>query len=138
MTDSIRVRASVAVVRDGRILLVPHHDTEVGPVQWVIPGGSVRYGEGLQQAALREFEEEAGLQAGIVALLSVNEVILPQRPWHSITVTFSGYISAGDLTCEEHPKHGTKMPQWLSADELRTLEYHPRPAVEGALGIEAA
>jgi len=55
LSGEIRVRACLAVVQDGRVLLVPHYDTDVGPVQWVIPGGRMKYGERLQEAALREF-----------------------------------------------------------------------------------
>jgi hypothetical protein len=32
MPADIRVRVNLAVVRDGQILLVPHYDTDAGPV----------------------------------------------------------------------------------------------------------
>jgi len=52
---------------------VSHYDTDVGPVQWIIPGGRVRYGERLQETARRESQEETGLQAQVVGLLGVSE-----------------------------------------------------------------
>jgi 8-oxo-dGTP diphosphatase len=68
MEEEIRIRACLAAVRDGQILLVPHCGTDAGPVQWTIPGGRVAFGEGLRAAALCEFEEETGLQAEVKGL----------------------------------------------------------------------
>lgn len=85
----------VAVVQDGRILLVPHYDTDAGPIQWCVPGGRLEPGESLEHAAKREFEEETGLRVESRRLLDVSEVILTERPYHSITITLTG-LSRGD------------------------------------------
>jgi len=135
MSDLIRIRACLAVVHERKILLVPHYNTDAGSVQWNIPGGSVAFGESLHQAALREFTEETGLQARIAGLLDVGEVILPDRPWRSITTTFSGTVAAGELAAEPQHRYGQKMPRWFSVDEIKTVQYHPPRAVEKAFGI---
>jgi 8-oxo-dGTP diphosphatase len=133
MDEEIRIRACLAVVRDGQILLVPHYGTDAGPVQWTIPGGRVAFGEGLRVAALREFEEETGLQAEVAGLLDVSEVILPEKPRHSITVTFSGRITAGELAPEAGHRHGRKMPRWFSAEMINGVPVHPEGTVRKAL-----
>lgn len=135
MAAEIRVRACLAVVEGGRILLVPHFDTDAGPVQWVIPGGRVEFGESVRETALREFAEETGLQAEITGLLEVSEVIRPERPWHSLSVTFAGRIVGGTLAPEAGHRYGNKSPRWFSAADLAGVVYHPWPAVDAALGL---
>lgn len=132
---TIRVRACLAAVREGRVLLVPHYDTDAGPVQWHIPGGEVAFGEGLPQAAVREFKEETGLTALVTGLLEVSEVVLPERPWHSITITFQGEVVEGEVAAEAGHPYGRKAPRWFTADELKGVAYHPAGAVEKALGV---
>jgi len=133
MDKEIRVRASLAVVHDGRILLVPHYNTDAGPVQWNLPGGRVRFGEPLAETACRECREETGLEARVLRLLDVSEVILPERPWHSITVTFASELLGGVAAAEAGHPYGSKAPRWLSAEELRGQAYHPRRAIKAAL-----
>lgn len=48
------------VVRDGRVLLI-RRGKEPLRGAWVIPGGTVEWGETLVQALVREMEEETGL-----------------------------------------------------------------------------
>lgn len=129
----IRIRAALAVVEAGRILLVPHFHTDAGQVQWVIPGGQLEFGESLPLAAVREFTEETGLWAEVTGLLDVSEVLIPERPYHSITITYLGGVTGGELRAEAGHPHGEKMPRWFSLEELRGLSYHPPVVVERVL-----
>ena len=125
----------MASCADGKVLLVPHHHTDAGPVQWNVPGGRVRFCERLEDAALREFSEETGLNARIERLLDVTEVVLPARPWHSVLVTFLGTVISGALRSEPGHAHGEKIPRWFTAEEIAAVKCHPRRTVEKALGI---
>ena len=133
---SIRIRVCLAAVEDDRLLLVPHFDTDAGAVQWVVPGGKVEFGEPLHHAAVREFAEETGLRAQVTGLLDVSEVVLSERPYHSITISFSGRVTGGTLRAETRHPYGEKTPRWFSAAEVGTIEYHPPKTVEKALGID--
>ncbi|MBX3011737.1 MAG: NUDIX hydrolase [Caldilineaceae bacterium] len=129
MSNNIRVRACLAVLHQDQLLLIPHYQTDAGGVQWNVPGGRVEYGEGVEAAALREFEEETGLHAAITRLLMVSEVIQPAKPWHSITITFLGRLLGGQLASESHPLYGKKVPQWFTAEMVQQVEYHPKPVI---------
>ncbi|MEW5871584.1 MAG: NUDIX hydrolase [Chloroflexota bacterium] len=137
MIEAIRLRACLAAVQDNCILLVPHFNTDAGPVQWNLPGGSLHFGENLHSAALREFHEETGLQASIIGLLDVSEMILPERPWHSVTIAFLGKVSGGELAPEASHPFGEKVPRWLSPLELEGIAYHPAKIIEKALSVAA-
>lgn len=130
---SIRLRVCLAALMNQSILLVPFYNTDTGPIQWGIPGGLVEFGESLKEAALREFNEETGLIAEIIDLLDVSEVILPERPWHSVSITFLGKIIGGELQSEIHPVYGSKEPKWFSLSELDNTPYHPPQVVRKAL-----
>ena len=58
--------ASVAVFRDGRVLLATRTKPPADRL-WSLPGGKVEAGETLEQAALRELDEEVGVKARIIA-----------------------------------------------------------------------
>jgi len=62
-------RVRVIVVSRGRILMVRHRDAD-GPF-WILPGGGVRSGETLEQAAIREVREEAGANCSIARRLEL-------------------------------------------------------------------
>ncbi len=66
---TIRLRVCIALVDKAQVLLLPHFDTDGGPVQWNLPGGRVEFCEGLEEAALRELKEETGMTAEIERVL---------------------------------------------------------------------
>lgn len=131
MADTIRVRACLAVIEDGQLLLVPHYQTDTGvDIQWNIPGGKVEFGERLEDAAVREFREETGLQAEVIELLATSEVILPERSYHSITIAYQGRLINGTIRAETNHEFGEKIPRWFAAEEIGQIAYHPPAIVE--------
>ncbi|WP_414471808.1 NUDIX hydrolase [Microvirga sp. M2] len=66
--------ASVAVIRDGRILLAARGKPP-GEGLYSLPGGMVEAGETLAEAALRELHEEVGVEAEVMGLLTPVEFI---------------------------------------------------------------
>jgi 8-oxo-dGTP diphosphatase len=70
------IGVSIAVVRDGRVLLAQRANEPMRGV-WTLPGGLVEAGERLAEAALRELEEEVGSCAEVVgASLTPTEILL--------------------------------------------------------------
>ena len=64
MSDQVKAAGGV-LVRDGRVALVhrPEYD------DWTLPKGKLDPGEGFEEAALREVEEETGLRCELGAEL---------------------------------------------------------------------
>ena len=62
-----RIRAVAILIRGDKILLI--HRTKNGKEFWVFPGGGVEDDEKIEDAVVREVEEEGGIKCGIVKLL---------------------------------------------------------------------
>ena len=135
MKEEIRLRACLAVVRDGGILLVPRYDFDGSAAQWNIPGGGMEFGEGLEQAAMREFEDQTGLEARINGGLTVSEVIVPEWSSHVVTVTFLGGVTSAVHVDESENGQDGKTPKWFSVEDLQDIEYYPKTAVDMALSL---
>jgi ADP-ribose pyrophosphatase YjhB (NUDIX family) len=60
VTEDVPNAASVALVRDGKVLLIKR---AYAPYQhlWTLPGGRIEPGETIEQCAIREIAEEVGL-----------------------------------------------------------------------------
>ena len=137
MSKAIRVAAGVALISDGRILLMPHHDRKNQIRAWYLPGGMVEFGERLRDAAAREVLEETGFEVEVGELIDVRESI--KSDYHGVRLTFSGQIIGGELRPD--PKHH-KPPKriaranWFTIAELEGVNFVPRLAVRKALGLE--
>jgi ADP-ribose pyrophosphatase YjhB (NUDIX family) len=91
--------ASVAVFRAGRVLL-GQRTGGAGAGLWSLPGGMVEVGETTAAAALRELKEETGVEAEIIALADVVDVILPDDAGkirnHAVIAVYAGHWRAGE------------------------------------------
>ncbi|MDP2859086.1 MAG: NUDIX hydrolase [Bacillota bacterium] len=65
----VQVRVSGVLVENGYILIVKQVLSEAR--EWSLPGGRLQSGETLEQAMIREMEEETGLRTKVVKLLYV-------------------------------------------------------------------
>ncbi len=97
MTDIPPNAASVAIVREGKVLLIKR---AYAPYQhlWTLPGGRIEPGETIEQCAIREIAEELGLtirnpRPVMVQLLGRDEDF---RLAVFATRDFSGQIRASD------------------------------------------
>jgi 8-oxo-dGTP diphosphatase len=136
-SKSIRVAAGVALISDGRILLMPHHDRKNQIRAWYLPGGMVEFGERLRDGASREVLEETGFEVEVGELIDVRESI--HTDYHGVRLTFAGQIIGGELRPD--PKHH-KPPKriaranWFTPAELEGVTVVPSMAVRKALGLE--
>ncbi|PKO13230.1 MAG: DNA mismatch repair protein MutT [Chloroflexi bacterium HGW-Chloroflexi-10] len=63
---------------------------------WTLPGGAVEPGETLQQALMREAEEEIGCKISVGNILAVNEAYTLNDHHHAIFFTFQAKILTGN------------------------------------------
>jgi 8-oxo-dGTP diphosphatase len=63
---------------------------------WTLPGGAVEPGETLQQALIREAEEEIGCEISIGNILAVNEAYTRNGHHHALFFTFQAKILTGN------------------------------------------
>ena len=89
--------ASAAVFRSGKLLIARRTKP---PCLWSLPGGAVEWGETLAAAALRELNEETGVEAEVVGYAGHSEVMLKNEKGnvfdHFVIVAFAARWRANE------------------------------------------
>jgi len=109
-----RLKARVAIERDGHILCVLHAKPDQEPF-WCLPGGNVDDGETLIDAAVRELREEVG-----VAVVTDGAILVVDGPSAgAVEVIFRGAITAGEAAISADSGDAyLAEASWLAADNL--------------------
>ncbi len=88
--------------------------------KWEIPGGKVEFGETLEQAIIRETQEEFGIVVKVVKLLQVCDHILPAEGQHWVSPTYICEIVSGTPMINE-PEKSAEIG-WYSIEEAKKLD----------------
>ena len=101
--------------QEGRILLTLR---KLPPEanHWSIVGGKLDYFEPLETCAIREAEEEVGVQIKIERLLCVTDHCLPAESQHWVAPAYLGRILTGTPTNREPDK--TQEVRWFHPKSL--------------------
>ncbi len=91
----------IVVTEDEKILLVRHRK---GTRQyWVLPGGRLEYGETFHECAVREIQEETGLDVEVDDFVFLSEAIAPDRSRHIVNIYLTAHVTGGVLKVGDEP-----------------------------------
>ena len=116
------------LIEDGRILLIRRGR---GPFKgkWALPGGFVEYGERVEDAVIREFREETGLDAEIIWLLGVYSDPNRDPRGHTVSIVYllkrkGGKMRGGDDASDA---------RFFSLDDLPEMAFDHEKIVRDAV-----
>ncbi|WP_232295025.1 NUDIX hydrolase [Parafrankia sp. EUN1f] len=131
-----RIAAYVVCVQDERLLLV-----RTGPsvaadaARWTLPGGGLEHGETPEAGAVREVEEETGLDVEITGLLGVDSIrefwADRNTDFHGLRILYSGHVVGGELRSEVGGT--TDLAAWIPLADVAGL--YRLSLVDIALGL---
>lgn len=117
----MRIRAGIVLVKENNVALIERHRS--GLHYFTFPGGGVDEGESLEQAALREAQEELGIEVVIRRKLAEVQLGQKSRQIYFLVEQTGGIFGTG--TGEEYhesrnrgAQKGKYIPIWMSIDEL--------------------
>ncbi|MEB3205815.1 MAG: NUDIX domain-containing protein [Vampirovibrionales bacterium] len=132
-SENIRVRVAVWL----ELAASDHHDAGLvvlrqnGRPFWVLPGGTLEYGETLEACARRELMEELGLKIEVVRLLSVSEFI--QNGRHVLDVVVQGRWLHGQLPSQPPFEENIDAVTTVSPETHGGYEIQPKAVIEPLL-----
>jgi 8-oxo-dGTP diphosphatase len=128
---NIRIRAAGILVKDDRILLVRHEKN--GKSYWLIPGGGVDFGESVEAALIREYQEEVGIQIEVGKLVLVHDSIPPNRHRQVLNLYF--LVFANNFEIKVTQDAVLKGADFHSLSEFPKMTVNPDVKEEILLGI---
>lgn len=124
-----RPAASAAIFRDGLVLIAERGKGAMSGV-WSLPGGHIEPGERAMAAALREVKEETGIDAELLGLADVHDVLIRDGSGaltghYVIAVYFGRWLSGEPVAGEE-----SRAARFVSLDHLESFTMTPgAPAI---------
>lgn len=131
--DYIGVGIGALIInKKGKVLIIrrgPTSQNEKG--FWGIPGGTVEYGETLEDAAVRETEEELGITVKPLKTLSMLNHIIPEEKQHWVTAAVVSLLIKGTPKIQEPGK--IDKTRWINVHDIGGLKLKFSPPALQAL-----
>jgi 8-oxo-dGTP diphosphatase len=119
--DHPRVAVGAVVFKDERVLLIKRGQPPAQDL-WAIPGGGVKIGETLQEAAEREILEETGIQIRAAKPIYTFDVIERDAAgkvrFHYVIVD----LAADYVMGKPSPGDDAVEARWIPAEEINNLK----------------
>ena len=98
-----------------RFLIVQRSEADSNPLKWEFPGGGVEE-EDAEKTALRELEEETGLEGKIIEKASVDEMVIDGRDF--LFHVFLVHVESMDVELShEHEEY-----EWIEIEDKNQFE----------------
>ncbi len=119
-----RLAVGAIVFHDHQVLLVRRGNAP-SKGQWSIPGGKVKLGETLQEAAEREILEETGLyiQAGktVFTFEYIERNATREVVYHYVIIDLEANFIRGEIQAADDALEA----RWISAAQMDTVDVNP-------------
>jgi mutator protein MutT len=122
-----KVRTTAILIENSHILLAEQKVTKSLSRSWSLPGGTLEFGETLEECIIREVKEETGLDVVVEKLLYVCDRILDER--HVVHITFIVKRVGGSLQVGVEPEtdaNPIKSVKMVPLAELRQYDFSER------------
>jgi 8-oxo-dGTP diphosphatase len=95
------------------------------PFGWAIPGGFVDVGEIVERAAVREAQEEVGLEVSLIALLGIYSDPVRDSRGHTVTAVYIAEASGIPIAADDAKNCSVfslnELPELLAFDHAQVL-----------------
>jgi ADP-ribose pyrophosphatase YjhB (NUDIX family) len=123
--NSLKPSANAVVLNDaGQILLIKRTDNS----NWSLPGGAMDLGETIGHAAIREVQEETGIDCeltGLVGIYTNPNHVLEYTSDGEVRQEFSIVFTARAVSGEPTPSSESSQVVWASPDVVDQHDMHP-------------
>lgn len=123
MSNAVEVGVAVIICRDGKVL-VGRRKGSHGEGTWAVPGGSLEFGETVEECARREVLEETGLRLGEVMQceMATNDIFATEGK-HFVTLWVLAKLEDGQspVDLEPHKCQGWEWHNWDSIPQPHFL-----------------
>jgi nucleoside triphosphatase len=99
--------------QDGKMFLMQSHKWRDG---WVIPGGHIELGERMEEALVREVEEETGLKIDDIEFLLFQEFVYGEAFWKPMHFIFFDFLCKTKSTEVRLNSEGQAY-RWVTVEE---------------------
>ena len=113
-----QIGVGVIIVKQGHLLLIKRKSVH-GAGTWSTPGGHLEFGESPEDCAIREVQEETGVEIGNTRFLAITNDFFEEAARHYITLWIQGEYRSGTPAIEA--------PYEMSAVDWFKLESLPQP-----------
>lgn len=90
--------------------------------RWMVPGGTLEWGETLEEAALREVREETGIDIEIETFVEIIEAITPgAQGFHYVIMDYAAHAVSGSLAANSDALDAV----WAPVESLDVYDLTP-------------